>query len=318
MVLLPAAVAVLACMLALVFRQLAGVVLPLAVTGASVLWTLGLYGMAGLEVREERRIETPWGEPSDPYVLGELDGHPVAFLSRHGRGHRILPSELNFHANVYGFKLAGAEQILSVSAVGSMKEAYAPMHVVVPDQFYDRTRHRADTFFGAGLVAHVSMADPVCPALHQLLADAGDAAGATVHRGGTYLCMEGPQFSTRAESQIYRQWGVDVIGMTNLQEAKLAREAEICYAALSMVTDYDCWHDTEDDVTVDALIGILHQNAETSQKVVSRAIQALDGERRGCPCPEALKSALITDPATVPLTTRERLRPIVGKYLKDR
>ncbi len=286
-------------------------------TRIGVIGGSGLYAMAGLEVREERRIETPWGAPSDPYVLGELDGHPVAFLSRHGRGHRILPSELNFHANVYGFKLLGVERLISVGAVGSMKERYAPTHIVVPDQFFDRTRHRPDTFFGDGLVAHVSMADPVCPSLAAVLADAAEAAGATVHRGGTYLCMEGPQFSTRAESQIYRQWGVDVIGMTNLQEAKLAREAEICYAALSMVTDYDCWHDTEDDVTVDALIEILHQNAETSQKVVARAIQALDGERRGCPCPEALRSALITDPATVPLTTRERLRPIVGKYLKD-
>ncbi len=277
----------------------------------------GLYGMAGLEVREERRLETPWGEPSDPYVLGEVDGHPVAFLARHGRGHRILPSELNFHANIYGFKVLGAERLISVGAVGSLKEAYAPTDIVVPDQFFDRTRHRPDTFFGDGLVAHVSMADPVCPVLSAVLADAAEAAGATVHRGGTYMCMEGPQFSTRAESHVYRQWGADVIGMTNLQEAKLAREAEICYAALSMITDYDCWHETEDDVTVDALIAILHQNAEMSQQVVHRAIDALEVEQPGCPCPEALKSALITDPKTVPAATRERLAPIVGKYLGD-
>ncbi len=277
----------------------------------------GLYGMAGLEVREERHIETPWGEPSDPYVLGEVDGHPVAFLARHGRGHRILPSELNFHANIYGFKVLGVERLISVGAVGSLKEEYAPTHIVVPDQFFDRTRHRPDTFFGDGLVAHVSMADPICPSLAAVLADAAEATGATVHRGGTYMCMEGPQFSTRAESNVYRQWGADVIGMTNLQEAKLAREAEICYAALSMVTDYDCWHEEEDDVTVDALIAILHQNAEMSQQVVHRAIDALDGKRRGCPCPEALKSALITDPETVPAATRERLAPIVGKYLGE-
>jgi 5'-methylthioadenosine phosphorylase len=275
----------------------------------------GLYGMAGLEVREERRLETPWGDPSDPYVLGLVDGHPAVFLARHGRGHRLLPSELNFRANIWGFKTLGVERLISVGAVGSMKEKYEPTHIVVPDQFFDRTRHRPDTFFGDGLVAHVSMADPVCPALAAVLAEAAEAAGATVHRGGTYLCMEGPQFSTRAESEIYRQWGVDVIGMTNLQEAKLAREAEICYATLAMVTDYDCWHDDEEDVTVEALIETLHQNAEMSQDVVHRAIDALDGKRRGCPCPEALKAALITDPSTVPAATRERLGPLVGKYL---
>jgi 5'-methylthioadenosine phosphorylase len=244
-----------------------------------------------------------------------VDGHPAVFLARHGRGHRLLPSELNFRANIWGFKTLGVERLISVGAVGSMKEKYEPTHIVVPDQFFDRTRHRPDTFFGDGLVAHVSMADPVCPALAAVLAEAAEAAGATVHRGGTYLCMEGPQFSTRAESEIYRQWGVDVIGMTNLQEAKLAREAEICYATLAMVTDYDCWHDDEEDVTVEALIETLHQNAEMSQDVVHRAIDALDGKRRGCPCPEALKAALITDPSTVPAATRERLGPLVGKYL---
>ena len=278
----------------------------------------GLYGMKDLEIHEERRIETPFGEPSDPYVLGEIDGHRVAFLSRHGRGHRLLPSELNFRANIFGFKLLGVERLISVSAVGSMKEAYEPTHVVVPDQFYDRTRHRPDTFFGDGLAAHVSMADPVCPALASVLADACDAAGATAHRGGTYVCMEGPQFSTRAESNVYRGWGVDVIGMTNLQEAKLAREAEICYATLAMVTDYDCWHESEEDVNVEAIVHILHQNAETAQKVVREAVDAFGGGRREpetCACGAALQTALITDRAAIPAATLERLRPLVGKYL---
>ncbi|MEM7584634.1 MAG: S-methyl-5'-thioadenosine phosphorylase [Acidobacteriota bacterium] len=275
----------------------------------------GLYSMEGLEVHEERAIETPFGEPSDPYVLGELDGQKVAFLARHGRGHRISPSELNFRANIYGFKLLGVEWILSVSAVGSMKIEYEPLHIVVPDQFYDRTRHRGDTFFGDGLVAHVSMADPVCPTLRGVLGDAADAAGATVHRGGTYLCMEGPQFSTRGESNIYRSWGIDIIGMTNLQEAKLAREAEICYATLAMVTDYDCWH--EEDVTVDAVLEVLRRNAAMGQDVVRRAVgrlstAAADSE---CGCHDALATALITDPAAVPEATKRRLQAIVGKYL---
>ena len=278
----------------------------------------GLYAMNGLEVHEERRLETPFGDPSDPYVLGTLDGAPIAFLARHSRGHRLLPSELNYRANIYGFKVLGAEWILSISAVGSMKEAYAPTHIVVPDQFYDRTRHRPDTFFGDGLVAHVSMADPICPPLWQVLGDAAEAAGASTHRGGTYVCMEGPQFSTRAESNIYRSWGVDVIGMTNLQEAKLAREAEICYGTLAMVTDYDCWHEEEEDVSVEAIIEILHQNAEMAQKVVRKTVEALDGGRRergSCPCADALKSALITDRSLIPQETLDRLQPIVGKYL---
>ncbi len=278
----------------------------------------GLYGMDGLEVIEERRLETPFGEPSDPYVLGEIDGARVAFLARHGRGHRISPSELNFRANVYGFKLLGVERLLSVSAVGSMKEEYEPLHVVVPDQFYDRTRHRADTFFGDGLVAHVSMADPVCPALRELLAASADAAGAATHRGGTYLCIEGPQFSTRGESEIYRSWGVDVIGMTNLQEAKLAREAEICYATLAMVTDYDCWHETEEDVSVDAVLEILRANAAMGQEVIRRTVaRVAAGEaERGCGCREALASALITDRGAIPAATARRLAPIVGRYVE--
>lgn len=277
----------------------------------------GLYSMDGLEIHEERRVETPFGEPSDAYLLGEVDGVEVAFLARHGRGHRLSPSELNFRANIYGFKSLGTERLLSVSAVGSMKEEYEPLHVVVPDQFYDRTRHRADTFFGDGLVAHVSMADPVCPVLRQLLADSGDEAGATVHRGGTYLCMEGPQFSTRGESQIYRSWGVDVIGMTNLQEAKLAREAEICYATLAMVTDYDCWHEEEEDVTVDAVLEVLRANARMGQDVIRRSVVRLaaGGDGTDCGCRDALAMALITDRDAIPAATIERLGPIVSRYL---
>lgn len=273
----------------------------------------GLYAMDGLEIHEERRLETPFGDPSDPYVLGEIEGRRVAFLARHGRGHRLSPSELNFRANVFGMKLLGVSQIIAVSAVGSMKIEYAPTHVVVPDQFFDRTRHRVDTFFGDGLVAHVSLADPVCPSLAALLGDAAEAAGATVHRGGTYLCMEGPQFSTRAESMVYRQWGVDVIGMTNLQEARLAREAEICYSTLAMITDYDCWHETEEDVSVDAVLEALRQNAAMGQEVVRRAVAA-SGGRAACSCGEALRSALITDRSRVPAATLAKLAPIVGKY----
>ncbi len=282
----------------------------------------GLYAMEGLEIHEERRIQTPFGEPSDAYMLGEVDGIAVAFLARHGRGHRLSPSELNFRANIYGFKSLGTERLLSVSAVGSMKEEYEPLHVVVPDQFYDRTRHRADTFFGEGLVAHVSMADPVCPALRGVLAESGDAAGATVHQGGTYLCIEGPQFSTRGESLIYRSWGIDVIGMTNLQEAKLAREAEICYATLAMVTDYDCWHEEEEDVTVDAVLEVLRANARMGQDVIRRSVVTLaagggaaGGGVSDCGCRDALAMALITDRDAIPAATVRRLGPIVSRYL---
>ena len=277
----------------------------------------GLYQMDGLTVLEERHVETPFGKPSDAYVVGELGGRRVAFLPRHGRGHRLLPTEINFRANLFGFKLLGVEQILSVSAVGSMKLAYEPGHVVVPDQFFDRTRHRPDTFFGDGLVAHVSLADPVCPVLAGVLADAAQAAGATVHRGGTYLCIEGPQFSTRAESNVYRRWGVDVIGMTNLQEAKLAREAEICYATLAMITDYDCWHESEEAVTVEAVMAVLGQNAALGQDVIRRAAAAAPaaGERR-CGCGAALQYALFTDLAAVLLETLDRLAPLVGKYFR--
>lgn len=281
----------------------------------------GLYRMAAVEVEEERRVETPFGEPSDAYVIGRLEGKRVAFLPRHGRGHRLLPSEINFRANVYGFKLLGVERLLSVSAVGSMKEAYAPGQVVVPDQFIDRTRHRPDTFFGDGLAAHVSFADPVCAPLAAALADGAAAAGGVVHRGGTYLCMEGPQFSTRAESRLYRSWGVDVIGMTNLQEAKLAREAEICYATLAMVTDYDCWHESEEAVSVEAVLAVLAANAALGEETVRRTVAALP-ERRpaagetaagGCACGSALTYALLTDRALVPAATIDKLRPLLGR-----
>jgi 5'-methylthioadenosine phosphorylase len=273
----------------------------------------GLYAMEGLEVREERRLETPWGDPSDAYILGELDSRPVAFLARHGRGHRILPTELNFRANLYGFKRLGVEFLLSVSAVGSMKSEYVPGHIVVPDQFFDRTRHRADTFFGGGLVAHVSLAHPVSAALAGVLYDSAQGEGATVHRGGTYLNMEGPQFSTRAESMVYRQWGMDVIGMTNLQEAKLAREAEIAYASLAMVTDYDCWHEEEAAVTGEGVMEVLRRNVALAQRVVRRAVTALDGVENDCA--RALEMSLITEAHLVPEETLAALEPIVGKYL---
>jgi 5'-methylthioadenosine phosphorylase len=270
--------------------------------------------MRGLVVREERRLETPFGDPSDPYVLGELEGTPVAFLARHGQGHRLLPSELNYRANIYGFKVLGVEWLISVSAVGSMKLEYRPTDIVVPDQFFDRTRHRADTFFGNGLVAHVSLATPICPRLQQLFYDSAQKAGASAHNGGTYVCMEGPQFSTRAESEIYRQWGVDVIGMTNLQEAKLAREAEICYATMAMITDYDCWHEEEEAVSGEAVMEVVRQNAATAQDVVRRIIRRLPVER-DCGCADALRMSLITEPDRIPAQTRRDLEPIVGRYL---
>ena len=276
----------------------------------------GLYQMEGMVVREERRIETPFGDPSDPYVLGELDGRPVAFLPRHGRGHRLLPSELNYRANIYGFKVLGVEQLISVSAVGSMKLAYKPTDIVVPDQFYDRTRHRVDTFFGRGLVAHVSLAKPVCPRLVPLFAQAARAAGATVHEGGVYVNMEGPQFSTRAESEIYRSHGVDVIGMTNLTEARLAREAEICYASLSMITDYDCWHETEEAVSGEAVMEVIRQNVVMSQNVVRQILARLDPKaERACPCASALAMALVTERSLIPEETKRDLWPLIGRYL---
>lgn len=275
----------------------------------------GLYEMEGLEVEDERHVATPFGDPSDDFIIGDLEGTRVAFLARHGRGHRILPNELNFRANIWAFKKLGVEWLLSVSAVGSMKREYRPTDILVPDQFFDRTRHRPDTFFGNGLVAHVSMAQPICPDLAEVFHKSAKEAGARVHMGGTYICMEGPQFSTRAESEIYRQWGVDIIGMTNLQEAKLAREAEICYATLAMITDYDCWHEEEDDVSGHAVMEVLAQNAATAQDVVQRAIRKLRGHER-CGIKDALANSLITDVSLVPEQTLKDLDPIVGRYLR--
>jgi 5'-methylthioadenosine phosphorylase len=274
----------------------------------------GLYDMAELTEREERRVETPFGEPSAPYVTGTLRGKRVAFLARHGAGHRLLPSELNFRANIYGFKTLGVEYILSASAVGSLKEEYKPMDLVIPDQFFDRTRGRISTFFGRGLVAHVGFAHPFCAPLSDIAFRASTAAGATVHNGGTYVCMEGPQFSTLAESRLYRSWGMDVIGMTNLQEAKLAREAEICYTTIALVTDYDCWHPEHDQVTVEMIITNLVQNAKTAQQVIANAVDALPFTR-DCECASALKHAIITRPEVVPADVKRDLAVIVGKYV---
>jgi 5'-methylthioadenosine phosphorylase len=274
----------------------------------------GLYDMAELTDREERQVSTPFGDPSGPYVLATLRGRRVAFLARHGVGHRLLPSELNFRANIYGFKVLGTEWILSASAVGSLREDYKPLDLVVPDQFFDRTRGRISTFFGDGLVGHVAFAHPFCGPLSDVMFDAATRAGATVHRGGTYVCMEGPQFSTIAESNSYRASGFDIIGMTNLQEAKLAREAEMCYTTLALVTDYDCWHPDHDSVTVDMIIANLMQNAKTAQQVIANAVERLP-IARGCECARALATALITRPEVVPAATKARLAPIVGKYL---
>src|SRR5580698_8430175 len=243
----------------------------------------GLYSMPGFEAHEERHIDTPWGEPSDPYIVGRLGGKEVAFLARHGRGHRISPSELNFRANIWGMKSLGVERILSLSAVGSLKQEHRPLDFVIPDQFVDRTRGRVSTFFGEGLVAHISFAHPICPQLAQVAAAACTEVGVPSKSGGTYLCMEGPAFSTFAESNLYRSWGMDVIGMTNLQEAKLAREAEICYVTIAMVTDYDCWHPEHDAVTVQDIIGNLTKNAENAAKLVARAVKEMPHERT-CKC----------------------------------
>jgi len=273
----------------------------------------GLYSMPGFETQEEVNLETPFGRPSDNYVLGKLGGHRVAFLARHGRGHRLSPSELNFRANVYGMKSLGVERIISLSAVGSLKDEHHPLDFVIPDQFFDRTRGRVSTFFGDGLVAHVSFAHPVCPELSMVVADACAAAGVNVTRGGTYLCMEGPAFSTRAESLVYRSWGMDVIGMTNLQEAKLAREAEICYVTIAMVTDYDCWHPDHDAVTVNEIITHLVKNAENACKVVAQAVAKIPAAR-SCQCGSALSHAIITDRKMVPEATRRKLGILIDKY----
>lgn len=276
----------------------------------------GLYSIPGFEAQEEHTIETPFGAPSDNYIVGTLAGKRVAFLARHGRGHRLSPSELNFRANIYGFKTLGVERILSLSAVGSLKEEHKPLDFVIPDQFFDRTKDRAATFFGEGLVAHVSFADPICPQLAKLAHDTAQTEGISAKMGGTYLCMEGPAFSTKAESNLYRSWGMDVIGMTNLTEAKLAREAEICYVTVAMVTDYDCWHPHHDAVTVSEIIATLNQNAENAARLVRSAVAAMP-EKRECKCGQALAHALITDRKVVPKATLDRLEPIVGKYFKN-
>jgi 5'-methylthioadenosine phosphorylase len=275
----------------------------------------GLYDMADVTDRKAVELSTPFGEPSGPYVLGTLRGKRVAFLARHGAGHRLLPSELNFRANIFGMKMLGVEYILSASAVGSLKEEYKPLDIVVPDQFIDRTMGRLSTFFGRGLAAHVGFAHPFCRILSRVVSASGKDSGAAVHTGGTYVCMEGPQFSTLAESRLYRSWGADIIGMTNLQEAKLAREAEICYSTIALVTDYDCWHPDHDSVTVDIIIANLTQNAKTAQHIIAAAVESLPFERT-CECASALKYALITRPDAIPPQVRQDLAPLVGKYLQ--
>ena len=277
----------------------------------------GLYAMPGLTEVRELRQQTPFGDPSDAYVLGTLHGRKVAFLARHARGHRLLPTELNFRANIYGFKQLGVERIVSISAVGSLKEEHKPLEFVIPDQFFDRTRHRVDTFFGEGVVAHVAFADPICPEMAGVVEAACKNAGVKGKHGGTYLCMEGPQFSTKAESNLYRSWGMDVIGMTNLQEAKLAREAEICYVTVAMVTDYDCWHPQHDSVTVDQIVAVLLKNAENACNVVRETVAALPKER-SCKCGAALAHAIITERDKIPAATREKLKLILGKYLDNK
>jgi 5'-methylthioadenosine phosphorylase len=293
-------------------RALQGVVLQQAEIG--IIGGSGLYTMPGLTQIHEERISTPFGDPSDVLVLGELEGRKVAFLTRHGRGHRILPSELNFRANIYALKKIGVERILSVSAVGSLKEEHKPGDFVVPDQFIDRTFHRVSTFFGDGIVAHVAFGDPVCATVAKAIFAACQKEGVAAKPSGTYVCMEGPQFSTRAESNLYRSWGADVIGMTNLQEAKLAREAEMCYATAAMVTDYDCWHEDHDSVTIDQIVKVMHQNSANACRVIATAVAAMPRERT-CSCGSALEFAMLTSPDAIPPQIREKLDLLIGKYL---
>ncbi|MEW5974667.1 MAG: S-methyl-5'-thioadenosine phosphorylase [Acidobacteriota bacterium] len=274
----------------------------------------GLYQMAGLEDVEEVRLETPFGSPSDAFLTGRLEGKRVAFLARHGRGHLILPSELNFRANIYGMKKLGVERIISASAVGSLKEEHKPLDILLPDQFFDRTLGRISTFFGDGLVAHISFAHPVCWHLAGEIRRAGDEVGIPLKAGGTYLCMEGPAFSTVAESNVYRSWNMDVIGMTNLQEAKLAREAEICYATMALVTDYDCWHPDHDAVTVDQVISVLSQNSENAQRLIRETVRLLETSRP-CKCGSALKSAILSDPSRIPADIKAKLKLLIEKYI---
>jgi 5'-methylthioadenosine phosphorylase len=289
-----------------------GVVLAQAEIG--IIGGSGLYSMPGFTNVHEERIETPFGDPSDTFVLGEMSGRKVAFLARHGRGHRIMPSELNFRANIYAFKKLGVERILSISAVGSLKEEHKPGDFVIPDQFIDRTSKRIATFFGEGIVGHISFGDPVCATLAKAAAQACAKVGVTGHLDGTYVCMEGPQFSTRAESNLYRSWGADVVGMTNLQEAKLAREAEICYATIAMVTDYDCWRVGHAPVTIEEVIAVSNKNAENAAKVVKAAVAAIPAERN-CACASAAQYAVMTQPDAIPAAAKEKLKLLFGKYL---
>jgi 5'-methylthioadenosine phosphorylase len=277
----------------------------------------GLYQMEGLSDFREISVETPFGMPSDNFILGTLEGSRVAFLARHGRGHRLLPGELPFRANIYAMKLLGVQWIISASAVGSLQEQYAPTDIVIPDQFFDRTRGRISTFFGDGIVAHITFAHPVCRDLCEVLAAAGESSGVKIHRGGTYLCMEGPAFSTLAESKLYRSWGMDVIGMTNLQEAKLAREAEICYATLALVTDYDCWHPDHDAVTVDMVIDFLNKNSANAQKIIREAVRLLGRSDKSCQYSSALKNAILTHRDAISQEAKQRLGAIIGKYVGD-
>ncbi len=281
---------------------------------------VGVIGGSGfyelLENAREVRVHTPFGSPSDSYFLGELEGVPVAFLPRHGRGHRISPTEVNYRANVWGMKKLGVRYLLSASAVGSLREELEPLHLVVPDQLFDRTKSRHNTFFDQGIVVHMSFADPFCAYTSQQLVTAGRAAGATVHAGGTYVCIEGPQFSTRAESNVYRQLGFDIIGMTNLQEAKLAREAQICYATMALVTDYDVWHEAEGDVSLEQVLENVRRNVAMAQAIVRRVVPSLDLER-DCSCRHAIESAVNTPAELIPITTRERLELLLGDYLRS-
>jgi 5'-methylthioadenosine phosphorylase len=275
----------------------------------------GLYEMAGLTDTREIRVKTAFGDPSDALVVGTLEGRRVAFLARHGRGHLYSPSEINYRANICAMKMLGAEQIISVSAVGSLREDLPPTDFLIPNQFFDRTRGRTATFFGGGVVAHVTFDKPTCPRLSEHLASACDRMGVKVHRGGTYVCMEGPAFSTLAESHTYRQLRFDVIGMTGVTEAKLAREAELCYATFALITDYDCWHPEHDSVTVDLIISYMNRNAENAQRAIREAIRTL-GEGRGCKCSSALAHAILTDRKRIPAATKKRLAPIIGKYIR--
>ena len=275
----------------------------------------GLYSMDGLAGIREVRVRTPFGEPSDALMVGTLDGVRAAFLSRHGRGHRIAPTDINYRANIYALKTLGVSRLISVSAVGSMKEELKPGHVVLPDQFIDHTKRRVSTFFEQGIVAHVAFADPVCATLSETLHQAATGVGATVHQGGTYLCIEGPQFSSRGESFLYRQWGVDVIGMTNMPEAKLAREAELCYATMALVTDYDCWHGSEESVTVEMILATLHNNVAQAKRILRAAVPSAQGAAK-CPCGSALQYAIVTAPERIPAALRKKLKPLIGKYLQ--